>query len=179
MIFNFKDKNPKGMLKEFGSLMWVKNNIIQLAVQTALIMAVALYTGVSFLFIWALLPLLALLTFMIGDAARFGAVLQSFWYLPVLFWYAETKKFNRGMELMNSDMPNMGFGDKAAKVRSLGIELTFAPVDFLGCVASGYTDEQLEVVIADIESRDDDGSLNYKSNIAEISKYRAKKLSKE
>lgn len=91
MIFNFKDKKPKGMLKEFGSLMWVKNNIIQLAVQTALIMAVALYTGFTFLFIWALLPLLALLTFMIGDAARFGAVLQSFWYLPVLFWYARNE----------------------------------------------------------------------------------------
>jgi hypothetical protein len=80
---------------------------------------------------------------------------------------------------MKSDMPNMGFGEKSANARTLGMEMRFAPSDFLGCIASGYTDEQLEVVIADIEIRGDDGSLNYKNNIAEIAKYRAKKLSKE
>jgi hypothetical protein len=80
---------------------------------------------------------------------------------------------------MKSDMPNMGFGDKAAKARSLDMKMVFAPSDFLGCVSSGYTDEQLEVVIANIESRVDDGSFNYKNNMAEIAKYRAEKLSKE
>ena len=77
---------------------------------------------------------------------------------------------------MKLDMHNMGFGDKAAKARSLGFSLIFAPVDFLGCIASGYTDEQLEIVIADIERSGDDGSQNYKTNVLEIERYRAKKL---
>ena len=32
---------------------------------------------------------------------------------------------------MISDMPNMGFGDKAAKARSLKMKMAFAPSGFL------------------------------------------------
>jgi hypothetical protein len=63
--------------------------------------------------------------------------------------------------------------------RSLKIATEFAPSDFAGCVSSGYTDEKLESIIADIEQKGDDGSFNYKNNLVEIAKYRTKKSSEK
>jgi molybdopterin-guanine dinucleotide biosynthesis protein len=49
-------------------------------------------------------------------------------------------------------------------------------VDFLDCIVSGYSDEEIEKVIASIESNGDGDSVNYQNNIALIAEYRADKL---
>ncbi|APE04335.1 hypothetical protein BM526_20400 (plasmid) [Alteromonas mediterranea] len=62
--------------------------------------------------------------------------------------------------------------DIAPQVRELGFEAVFAPSDFAACVASGYSNEKLEVIAQEIEQSGDDGTLTYKNNIAEIAKFR-------
>ncbi|APD92356.1 hypothetical protein BM525_21090 (plasmid) [Alteromonas mediterranea] len=60
----------------------------------------------------------------------------------------------------------------APQVRELGFKAVFAPSDFAACVASGYSNEKLEVIAQEVEQSGDDGSLTYKNNIAEIAKFR-------
>lgn len=68
---------------------------------------------------------------------------------------------------------------RLAKVRSLDMQVEFAPVDFISCIAAGYSDAKLEEVITSIESNVDDGSVNYQNNIDQIAQYKAGKLTKE
>ena len=62
--------------------------------------------------------------------------------------------------------------DTTPQVRELGFEAVFAPSDFAACIASGYSNEKLETIAHEIEKSGDDGSPNYKNNIAEITKFR-------
>lgn len=62
--------------------------------------------------------------------------------------------------------------DTAPQVRELGFEAAFAPSDVAACIASGYSNEKLEAIAHEIEKFGDDGSLSYKNNIAEITKFR-------
>jgi len=64
------------------------------------------------------------------------------------------------------------FGETAAKVRSLCVQVTFAPADFTALLAGGHTAEELERVARDIESRGDDGSEVFKQNMQAIKTFR-------
>jgi hypothetical protein len=61
----------------------------------------------------------------------------------------------------------MGFSEVSAKVRRLNFCVEFAPVDFLGCLTSNYTDEQLEKVVESIENDSTYTFVSSKNNIAE------------
>jgi hypothetical protein len=80
---------------------------------------------------------------------------------------------------MTSETSNISIGEAAAKVRRLGFTMEFAPVDFAAWISSNRSDEDIEKFIASFESKDDDGSVNYQINKAQIAEYRAEKLSKE
>jgi hypothetical protein len=86
---------------------------------------------------------------------------------------------NMGINKMNDKSDEMGLGEKAAKIRTLGMTLEFAPVDFSAWLSAVRNDEQIERFIASFESKSDDGTLNYQNNKAQISMYRNKKLTKE
>lgn len=88
MFFKFVESTPKGRLKEFGTFDWAKRNKLQLIVQSVLLMSFAFVSGFPFMYIWAFMPLLAVFTFMVGKSVFIGSAIQSFWYLPVLFWDA-------------------------------------------------------------------------------------------
>lgn len=92
MIFIFQSTAPKDKIKEFGSFQWVKQNCWRLALQSILILCVAFMIQVDLLFIWAFLPLISVLTFMLGEAAKIGVVLQTLWYLPIIFWQARNEE---------------------------------------------------------------------------------------
>lgn len=80
---------------------------------------------------------------------------------------------------MKSESQNISIGEAAAKVRNMGFSMKFAPVDFAAWLSSNRSDKEIEDFIASIESKGDDGSINYQNNMAQIAQYRAGKLIKE
>jgi hypothetical protein len=80
---------------------------------------------------------------------------------------------------MKSELLNISIGDATAKIRSLGLSMAFAPVDFSAWLSSERSDEEIETFIAGIESGRCNGSENYQRNIAQIAQYRDGKLIKE
>lgn len=58
------------------------------------------------------------------------------------------------------------------QVRKLGFSLIFAPCDFMGCLASNYSKENLEKVAMSIENNIGNDSFSRKLNLDEIKKWR-------
>lgn len=92
-MFAFTSESPKEKLKEFGTLDWIKLNKVKIIMQTLFLIIMGIALKSAFLFILGVLPILSLLTFFVGEAAKIGAALQSSWYLPVLFWQARHESF--------------------------------------------------------------------------------------